>query len=43
MGQAKNRGTKELREAEAKKKRLERLDISEKPMEEFSWEKSAKD
>lgn len=35
MGQAKSRGTKEQREAEAKKRRLEQLNISERPIEEI--------
>ena len=35
MGQAKSRGTKEQREAEAKKRRLEKLNISERPIEEI--------
>lgn len=35
MGQAKSRGTKAQREAEAKKRKLENLDINERPMEEI--------
>ncbi|MGI9339750.1 hypothetical protein [Psychrobacter sp. PSP] len=35
MGQAKARGTKAQREAEAKKRKLEKLDINERPIEEI--------
>lgn len=38
MGQAKNRGTKEQRIAEAREKQMKSLDISQKPMEEIYQE-----